>query len=117
MDNRIKYGIGILSMILLFSGTYYISGVDFEKTYYCNTSNSVGIFDRLSSTQKTGYYTENGIDKSKTCTNSKWVKLSDYCTQNNIDCNTILEQQNQPQTSNAQQYRCYAPPRNECEPI
>jgi hypothetical protein len=118
MDDKIKYGIGIISILLLLSGTYYISRTDFEKSYYCSTSNTVGIFDRLSSTQKTGYYTENNIEKSKTCTNSKWIKLNDYCTQNNIDCNSLLEQQkDQPQTTNSAQYRCYAPPINECEPI
>ena len=93
MDAKIGYGITIiLSMLVGFGGQTYLSQDQLDHSYFCTANNKVMLFDKLSSTGKTGYYTINTTQKSVTCTNGQWIKLADYAKSQGIDPNTLLEQ-------------------------
>jgi hypothetical protein len=77
MDNNIAYGsIGMLSLLLVFGGTLYLSQSQLDNAYVCSTTQQVYVFDHLSSTMKTGYWIENGLSKSVTCRNGIFTKVN-----------------------------------------
>lgn len=76
MDNKIAYGsIGLLSLLLVFGGTMVLTQEQMNNAYVCSTNQQVYVFDHLSSTSKTGYWIENGLQKSVTCRNGIFTKL------------------------------------------
>lgn len=78
--------IGLLSALMLgTSGVLYLSSTQLNNAYICTTTLNVGIFDRLSSTNKTGYWSVNGTTKSKVCTNGYWERLAEYAKAHNIN--------------------------------
>jgi len=80
MDNKIIYGIiGVISLLAGFGGNMLIAEDQFDNAYVCSVNENLGVFDRLSSTSKTGYYVnELGEDKRSTCRNGFWIPLKDY---------------------------------------
>jgi hypothetical protein len=92
MNNNIKGIIGSVLVLSLFGGTIFLSQDQINSTWYCDANNKTAIFDRLSSTNKTGYWTIDGVEKSSSCTNSKWVPLRDYCKSHNISCDLPIVQ-------------------------
>jgi hypothetical protein len=85
---------GLLGILLLSGlGTVYVlTKEQLPFTYICPANNVTGIFDRLSSTNKTGYWTVNGTSKSSVCTNSAWITLTEWCKINKIDCKQFTEE-------------------------
>lgn len=73
MQQNIKYGlVGILSVLL---GAGAIQFLPADHTYYCEGNNKIAIFEKVSSTGKTGYWYENGTTKSLYCL-TKWKLYS-----------------------------------------
>jgi len=66
--------IGILAVLLAVSATGNLTQWQQEHAYICSPTSEVGVFDRLSSTGLTGYWTVNGTEMSKRCTVA-WQKL------------------------------------------
>lgn len=96
VDNKKTYGIiAILSMLLGFGGNMIISD---DNTYVCTTNENIGVFERLSSTQKTGYWTENGTEQSSVCRNGYWITIKEYAKNQGINLNE--------QTTNTIEYEC-----------
>lgn len=91
-ENLTRGIIGLVAILAGFGGSMYLTHDQLNHAYVCSTNQEVGIFDRLSSTMKTGYWMENNIEKSKVCKNGNWIKLKDYAEQNNISISTILNQ-------------------------
>lgn len=91
MEQPIRYGIiGTITMLLLFGGVIVLSPDELDHAYYCDRNDRIGIFESLSSTNKTGYWHENNTLKKATCVKSAWIPLKDYCEQQGItDCNNI----------------------------
>jgi hypothetical protein len=91
MDKKITYGIvGTISMLLIFGGYLILTDDELDKAWYCDVNDRIGIFEYLSSTNKTGYWFEDGVRKQSTCTHSQWIPLRDYCEQQGIkDCKKI----------------------------
>ena len=76
MDNKIAGGlIGILTLLLAFGGTIYLTQEQQAKAYVCSTNDKVYLCDSLSSTNKTCYWMDNSTKKSVTCTNGIFTKL------------------------------------------
>lgn len=91
-DNKIIYGlIGLITLLAGFGGSQLLSQDQIDHAYVCTTNQNLAFFDRLSSTSKTGYYTENGTLKSIICTNGIWVKLTIYANQKNISVELFKE--------------------------
>lgn len=83
---------GIIGVLIMASGgtLFYLSQEQLNNTYICPLTNVTGIFEKLSSSNKTGYWTINGTTKQATCTNSAWIKLDTWCVQNNINCSQFI---------------------------
>jgi len=79
MSNITKGVIGIVTLLSIFGGTLVLTEDQLKNMYYCDTNNNIGMFDKLSSTGKTGYWTVDNVQKSSVCTNSKWIPLKEYC--------------------------------------
>lgn len=94
MDQKINYGIiGILALLAGFGGSTLINQDSFENTYVCTSNENLGVFERLSSTQKTGYYIDpfNASNElSKVCRNGFWISLNDYAQSRGVDPKTFL---------------------------
>ena len=127
MDNnqKITYGIlGILSLVIAaFGGSMLLTPDQLDHAYVCSVNENVGFFDRLSSTEKTGYYVnENNESKQSVCTNGKWIKLKDYAATKGVSIDSLLQKSNEqititPQTipySSSGRYLC---DQTKCEAI
>lgn len=92
MADKITYGIiGIIVVASIASGIYYFNQDEFKNAYVCTTNNVTGIFERLSSTNKTGYWTNESGSFSVVCRNGYWVPLNDFATQYKIDVNDLTK--------------------------
>lgn len=84
--------IGILS--LLISGGYYLTDEQAKDTYVCELTEQVGIFERLSGSQKTGYFTENGSEEAERCnegrTYGQWIQIQEYAEIHNVSIESLL---------------------------
>ena len=71
------YGIvGVLCVLLGFGGNVALTAEQASHVYLCPTTQNIGIFEKLSSTGKVGYYTNDlGKQASSSCSVS-WVKLN-----------------------------------------
>jgi hypothetical protein len=97
MGENLVYGIiGVIAILAGFGGSQLIDEDSLDHTYVCNITEQVGVFSRMSSTMKTGYYPDPAnpaLEKSKVCTNGKWIKLSDYAAMKGVDPMTFLVQE------------------------
>jgi len=98
MNEKIRYGIiGTISALLIFGGAIILSPAELDHAWYCNNNGRVGIFDHMSSTNKSGYWLVDDHWKRATCTKSKWIPLRQYCEEQGIkrcgvlDTNTAKE--------------------------
>ena len=111
-QSKVQWGaIGLLTLIVAaLGGTVFLTPDQLDNAYICSVSKSVVIADHLSSTAKTAYWTEEGIEKSKVCTNGVWLNLKQYAKDNNIDINILLQDFNNEAVSSQEvvgtQYRC-----------
>ncbi len=79
MASKITYGlIGILSLLAGFGGSIFLDQDTLDNTYFCTSNEKIAVFESLSSTSKTGYWTEEGIERRSVCRNGIWMKFSDY---------------------------------------
>ena len=83
MEQKYLVGIiGVISMLVGAGGTMLFSGEDLNNVYVCPLTDQVGVFERLSGSAKTGYYTINGSEQSAACrigrTYAAWIQLQDY---------------------------------------
>lgn len=117
LDTKDKVYVGIFGLVVLlagFGGTLLLTPNQLDNAYVCTTNEKVAIFDRLSSTSKTGYYTDLATKevKSNACTNGVWVKLTKYAEQKGVDVNTFLDKNLEPEKiipsarSGAKSYSC-----------
>jgi len=95
VDQKIIYGvIGLVALLVGFGGTQLLTQDQLDKTYVCTTNEKFGLFERLSSTSKTGYYTdEAGVLRSSACTNGFWIPLKEYAQTRGIDPSVLLQKQ------------------------
>lgn len=111
-QTKIQWGaIGLLTLIVAaLGGTVYLTPDQLDHAYICSVSKTVVIADHLSSTGKTAYWTEDGVEKSKVCTNGQWLNLKQYAKDNNIDINVLLQDFNSEAVNSqdvvGKQYKC-----------
>ena len=108
MEHKIRYGIiGLITALTIFGGVIVLSDAELENAWYCDNNGRVGIFEEMSSTNKSGYWMEDDIRRRATCTNSAWIPLIDYCEQEGIkNCNRIDAQPATEDSSWTGKYLC-----------
>lgn len=85
MNKYIRWGIiGVVTILAIFGGYIVLSDDEIENAYYCTANSKVGIFESLSSTNKTGYWYEDNVRKQSTCVKGEWIYLKVYCDSNGI---------------------------------
>ena len=91
MGKMLNYGvIGAVILIAGLGGYILLTDEQLDNAYYCTSNEQVGIFEYLSSTDKTGYWYEDGVRKQSTCRNGYWIPLREYCEANEIkNCGKI----------------------------
>jgi len=90
MDKKIGI-IGVLSMIVLaLGGNIALTDDQLDKAYICSVNDKIVIAERLSSTTKTAYWIEEGIERSKVCRSGFWLPLKQYAKDNNLDLNIVM---------------------------
>jgi hypothetical protein len=76
---------GIIGLLIVGGlGAYILTPDQLDKASTCTTTNITGIFERLSSTNKTGYWTVNGTQKSTVCTGGVWIPTRTWMEMYNI---------------------------------
>jgi len=92
-NTKIQYGaIGLLALIVAaLGGTIYLTPDQLDNAYICSMNQNVVIAERLSSTFKTAYWTENNVTQSQTCRNGLWINLKQYAEENNIEISVLLQ--------------------------
>lgn len=94
METSTKILSGVLGLVVLLAGlggTIYLTTDEYDNAYVCTSSEKVGVFERLSSTGKTGYYTDSsGNQKYAVCTNGVWVHLSPYAQEKGLEPASFL---------------------------
>jgi len=98
-NQKIQYGlIGILTVIVAaFGGYQYFTPEQLDNLYVCTTNQNLGYFDYLSSTAKTGYWTENETTQSLVCRNGYWINIKDYAQENNVSIASLLIPEEEPE--------------------
>ena len=85
MDDKIRWGIiGVVTALAIFGGIITLTQDELDNAWYCDNHGRVGIFERMSDTNKSGYWMQDGIERRATCTKSHWIPLVDYCEQQGI---------------------------------
>lgn len=70
---------GILGVLIASGlGVYMLTPEQLDAASTCTTSNVTGIFERLSATNITAYWTVNGTEKSSVCSKGKWIPTKDW---------------------------------------
>lgn len=95
MNENISRGIiAVLAIMAGFGGSLTLDQDSLDHAYICTINENVGVFDRLSSTNKTGYYfDEKGVEQSKVCRNGEWINLIDYAKMRGVDPLILLNKQ------------------------
>ena len=84
---------GIIGVLLLGgAGTLLLTQEQADASSICTTSLVIATFERLSSTNKTGYWTVNSTTKQAVCTKGEWIPVNDYLKSNNLTLNDIAIQ-------------------------
>ena len=96
MVTKDKIGLlGLITILTIYGGTTTLNLSEADKTYYCSLTNQIGIFQRLSSTAKTGYYLLDGIEYSVSCRSGSayapWVSLREYLSEQGLNFEDILQ--------------------------
>ena len=91
MDTKILAGIiGVIWLLVGWGGTVVLSQDQITNSYVCSNNGNVGIFDRLSSTAKSGYYKdESGTELQKICRDGYWKPLEQYAKESGIELNKL----------------------------
>ena|SRR3990167_2263139 len=114
-DQKLIYGLlGAVLVLMGFGGSLLLTQDQLDNAYVCTTNENVAIFQRLSSTMKTGYYLdENGVEQSIVCRNGFWVSLKEYATSKGVTIDSLLQKSllisdsnYTTQWKNVIQYRC-----------
>jgi len=86
--------LGVITVLAVYGGTVTLTLAEAENTYYCNLSNEIAVFHRLSASGKTGYYMVDGVEKGLACrsgyTYAEWISLRQYAEENGIDYEDII---------------------------
>lgn len=94
MDKKRAGVIAVIALILGFGGNMAITPEEIDETYYCALTEQVGIFDRMSTSMKTGYYMEEDVEKKVACrtgnTYDTWIPLREYAELNNVPIEDII---------------------------
>jgi len=114
METNTKIGAGILGLLLVlagFGGSILLTPEQLDHAYVCSISEKVGIFDRLSSTAKSGYFIdETGAEKSAVCTGGLWIPLKEYAAAKGVSVDQFLKSSQldlaEPGQPGGLQYRC-----------
>lgn len=98
MDNA-KIGLlGLVTVLAIYGGGLTLTSNEAENTYYCSLTNEIAVFQRLSSTMKTGYYTLDGVEKSVSCRSgtsyAPWITLRVYAEQSDLNYEDIIASAN-----------------------
>lgn len=95
MNNKRTGLVCLVTALLAISGTVTLTQEEVDSAYYCPFTEQIAIFSRLSSSMKTGYYMENGEERSIPCKEGRvyesWVSLSQYAEDNNIPIEDLLQ--------------------------
>ena len=97
-NQKITYGlIGLLTLLVAaLGGNVFLTEDQLDNAYICSINENVVIAERLSSTMKTAYWTdENNETQSKVCRNGLWLNLKQYAKDNNLDLNILLQKINE----------------------
>ena len=93
MENKEKMISGIVGLILIiagFGGSQLLTAEQLDNAYFCPLNEQVAVFDRLSSSLKTGYYFDaENIEQKVACrtgrTYQAWIPLKEYAATQGID--------------------------------
>lgn len=79
-------------IISIFGMTLILSEEDYPKTYYCESTKEIAVFNgSLSSTNRTGYPT-NGTTKGYKFCSEQWINIKEYAGKNDIKPEVLLEE-------------------------
>lgn len=85
METKTTITFGIIGVLLLSGlGAYYLTPEQLAVANTCTTNNVTGIFERLSATNVTAYWTVNGTSKQAVCTKGKWIPTTQWLIINNL---------------------------------
>lgn len=115
---------GIIGLVLVLGGLgggVFLTESEFENTYVCPLNEQVGIFHRLSGSEKTGYYyNEEGLEKRVACrvgrTYAPWITLNQYAKDNGIDPLAFIISKIEPENgeipppTEGKKWECFLPP-------
>lgn len=77
-------------------------GGDIDNTWVCSINGNIGVFDELSPTHKTGYWTDSDGDHKAVCRLGEWINIQDFMKDQGIDPGVFDREI----TTAAQQYHC-----------
>jgi len=97
IDNKTVGIIGLITMLAVLGGNFYLSSEQLDNAYFCTASEEIGIFyGGISKTGLTAYpYTENRTDYErcqKAGIKGVWIPLIEYAEENGIDSLEIINQ-------------------------
>ena len=92
MDTKTVGLIATLSLLLGIVGTTVIlSPEEIDNSYVCSVNENVGVYHRLSSTNKTAYYyDETGKERYNRCVGGVWIPLRIYLNMTNKTLNDVM---------------------------
>ena len=96
-NSKITSGIiGLLLILTGFGGSQILTSEQLDNAYFCELTQEVGVFDRFSSSMKTGYVTNSdGTENKFACRDgrvySEWVLLKDYAKEKGINPETLIK--------------------------
>lgn len=97
MDDKLAYGIIGVLLIAMGGGAYVLlTPEQLDAAYTCTTSNVTGIFERFSSTYKTAYWTQDGMEKQSTCRNGVWIPTKQWLKNNGLSEKDVVVSQDIP---------------------
>jgi len=85
----------IVSMLIGFGGNELLTEKQIQNTYICPLTEEVGVFDRLSGSEKTGYSLVNGIEEGFPCRIGRdyepWIPLLEYAESQGVDISELIQ--------------------------
>ena len=85
--------LGLIGVVLLLSalgGSLTLTSDEYDNAYYCSTSNEFGVFERLSGTGRTAYWTDDGgYNRRKLC-GVAWITLDNYIKSEGLTKQDVL---------------------------